>query len=321
MPEPTCDGGRSRDGEGARESAGADAGLVGTDHDASWFFFRAQAESKRRFSRTISDDRVRQKNVFRDTKVPPQETRATPHTPTRLNVLFRELPSRTLSLRVHHRSLEACRRAFPVPTPERVSRDARAFVGNLRRLRKKRSPRSRRLAMSQDSPEQQMPLALSPTALAQRDANMIPTEYPKSIGKKTLDARYARDARRLGRNSDDDAMTRTAAVSDLSFFFVADDDEATPLELTFPRRTLRLSPRRFRSPTDSNMSPASKFVNAKKGGKRSSHGCVRARAIVPRPTRRRLAFTKLRKKTDMSPFRLADACPRSWRATSGVRRR
>lgn len=140
MPEPTCDGGRSRDGEGARESAGADAGLVGTDHDASWFFFRAQAESKRRFSRRISDDRVRQKNVFRDTKVPPQETRATPHTPTRLNVLFRELPSRTLSLRVHHRSLEACRRAFPVPTPERVSRDARAFVGNLRRLRKKRSP-------------------------------------------------------------------------------------------------------------------------------------------------------------------------------------
>ena len=146
--------------------------------------------------------------------------------------------------------------------------------------------------MSQDSPEQQMPLALSPTALAQRDANMIPTEYPKSIGKKTLDARYARDARRLGRNSDDDAMTRTAAVSDLSFFFVADDDEATPLELTFPRRTLRLSPRRFRSPTDSNMSPASKFVNAKKGGNRSSHGCVRARANSPWPTRRRLGFTK-----------------------------
>ena len=48
--------------------------------------------------------------------------------------------------------------------------------------------------MSQDSPEQQMPLALSPTALAQRDANTMPTEYPKSIGKKTLDARYARDA-------------------------------------------------------------------------------------------------------------------------------
>ena len=158
--------------------------------------------------------------------------------------------------------------------------------------------------MSQESPEQQMPLALSPTALAQRDANMIPTEYPKSIGKKTLDARYARDARWLGRNADDDAMTRTAAVSDLSFsfFFVADDDEATPLELTFPRRTLRLLPRRFRSPTDSNMSPASKFVNAKKGGKRSSHGCVRARAVSPRPTRRRLAFTKSRKrkKTDVS---------------------
>lgn len=244
------------------------------------------------FLRTISDDRVRQKNVFRDTKVPPQETRATPHTTTRLNVLFRELPSRTLSLRAHHRSLEACRRAFPVPTPERVSRDARAFVGNLRRLRKKRSPRSRRLAMSQESPEQQMPLALSPTALAQRDGNMIPTEYPKSIGKKNLDARYARDARRLGRNADDDAMTRTAAVSDLSFFFVADDDKATPLELTFPRRTLRLSPRRFRSPTDSNMSPATKFVNAKKGGKRSSHGCVRVRANSPCPTRRRLAFTK-----------------------------
>mmetsp|Transcript_2567 Transcript_2567/g.10728 ORF Transcript_2567/g.10728 Transcript_2567/m.10728 type:complete len:107 (+) Transcript_2567:188-508(+) len=73
--------------------------------------------------------------------------------------------------------------------------------------------------MSQESPEQQMPLALSPTALAQRDANTMPTEYPKSIGKKTLDAR-------------------------------------------------------FRSPTDSNMSPASKFVNAKKGGKKSSHGCM-----------------------------------------------
>ena len=51
--------------------------------------------------------------------------------------------------------------------------------------------------MSQESPEQQIPLALSPTALAQRDANTMPTEYPKSIGKKTLDARYARDARRL----------------------------------------------------------------------------------------------------------------------------
>ena len=50
------------------------------------------------------------------------------------------------------------------------------------------------------------------------------------------------------------------------------------------------------------MSPASKFVNAKKGGKRSSHGCVRARAVSPRPTRRRLAFTKSRKrkKTDVS---------------------
>ena len=45
--------------------------------------------------------------------------------------------------------------------------------------------------MSQESPEQQIPLALSPTALAQRDANMIPTEYPKSIGKKTLDARLS----------------------------------------------------------------------------------------------------------------------------------
>ena len=176
------------------------------------FFFRARGCFSRRFFfffkallRTISDDRVRQKNVFRDTKVPPQETLATPHAPTRLNVLFRELPSRTLSLRAHHRSLEACRRAFPVPTPERVSRDARAFVGNLRRLRKKRSPRSRRLAMSQESPEQQMPLALSPTALAQRDGNMIPTEYPKSIGKKNLDARYARDARRLGQTP---TMTR-----------------------------------------------------------------------------------------------------------------
>ena len=147
MPVPTCDGGRSRDGEGARESAGADAGLVGTDHDASWFFFQSPGMFfasffffLKAFLRTISDDRVRQKNVFRDTKVPPQETLATPHTPTRLNVLFRELPSRTLSLRVHHRSLEACRRAFPVPTPERVSRDARAFVGNLRRLRKKGHP-------------------------------------------------------------------------------------------------------------------------------------------------------------------------------------
>lgn len=171
-----------------------------------YFFFQSPGMNRSDvFLRTISDDRVRQKNVFRDTKVPPQETRATPHTTTRLNVLFRELPSRTLSLRAHHRSLEACRRAFPVPTPERVSRDARAFVGNLRRLRKKRSPRSRRLAMSQESPEQQMPLALSPTALAQRDGNMIPTEYPKSIGKKNLDARYARDARRLGQTP---TMTR-----------------------------------------------------------------------------------------------------------------
>ena len=33
------------------------------------------------------------------------------------------------------------------------------------------------------------------------------------------------------------------------------------------------------------MSPASKFVNAKKGGKNSSHGCVRARANRPRRIR------------------------------------
>ena len=46
------------------------------------------------------------------------------------------------------------------------------------------------------------------------------------------------------------------------------------------------------------MSPASKFVNAKKGGKKSSHGCVRARANHPRPSddRRRLAFREGRKK-------------------------
>jgi hypothetical protein len=71
-----------------------------------------------------------------------------------------------------------------------------------------------------------------------------------------------------------------------------------PLKLTFPRRALRRVPRRFRSPTDSNMSPASKFVNAKKGGKKSSHGCVRARANHPRPSdaRRRLAFREGRKK-------------------------
>eukprot|EP00230_Micromonas_polaris_P002615 CAMPEP_0119221524 /NCGR_PEP_ID=MMETSP1327-20130426/28546_1 /TAXON_ID=38833 /ORGANISM="Micromonas pusilla, Strain RCC2306" /LENGTH=105 /DNA_ID=CAMNT_0007219695 /DNA_START=181 /DNA_END=498 /DNA_ORIENTATION=+ len=73
--------------------------------------------------------------------------------------------------------------------------------------------------MSQESPEQQMPLALSPNALAQKDVNAMPTEYPKSIGKKLLDAR-------------------------------------------------------FRSPTDINMSPASKFVHAKKGGKKAGHGCM-----------------------------------------------
>ena len=79
--------------------------------------------------------------------------------------------------------------------------------------------------MSQESPEQQIPLALSPTALAQRDANMVPTEYPKSIGKKTLDARYARDARQLRRIADFATVT-----SDLSF--VA-DDEARPLNSPF----------------------------------------------------------------------------------------
>jgi hypothetical protein len=44
--------------------------------------------------------------------------------------------------------------------------------------------------MSQESPEQQVPQNLSPTALVQRDANAMPVEYPKSIGKKILDARY-----------------------------------------------------------------------------------------------------------------------------------
>jgi hypothetical protein len=151
--------------------------------------------------------------------------------------------------------------------------------------------------MSQESPEQQMPLALSPTALAQRDANTMPTEYPKSIGKKTLDARYARDARRLPETPthwisarDDEGLSRLSL-----------DADAAAHKLTFPRRALRRVPRRFRSPTDSNMSPASKFVNAKKGGKKSSHGCVRARANHPRPSdaRRRLAFREGRKqKTD-----------------------
>ena len=291
---------------------------------------RHQAESKRRtgISRTISDDRVRQKNVFRDTKVPPQETRATPHTPTRLNVLFRELPSRTLSLRAHHRSLEACRRAFPVPTPERVSRDARAFVGNLRRLRKKRSPRSRRLAMSQDSPEQQMPLALSPTALAQRDGNMIPTEYPKSIGKKNLDARYARDARWLGRNADDDAMTRTAAVSDLSFSFLfrrrrrRSDAAGTHLSPTHtPPFTAQVP-----EPDGLEHVPRDE-VREREEGWEKVQPRVRPRAsqqsVSDAPSSR---FHEVTKKTDdaaspPSPFRLADACPRSWRATSGARRR
>ena len=149
--------------------------------------------------------------------------------------------------------------------------------------------------MSQESPEQQMPLALSPTALAQRDANTMPTEYPKSIGKKTLDARYARDARRLPKRR---------------IGYQQDDDEGGVMTLTRRRRPAQTHlsptrtppcPRRFRSPTDSNMSPASKFVNAKKGGKKSSHGCVRARANHPRPSdaRRRLAFREGRKqKTD-----------------------
>jgi hypothetical protein len=147
--------------------------------------------------------------------------------------------------------------------------------------------------MSQESPEQQMPLALSPTALAQRDANTMPTEYPKSIGKKTLDARYARDARRLPETTHWISARDDEGLSRLSL-----DADAAAHKLTFPRRALRRVPRRFRSPTDSNMSPASKFVNAKKGGKKSSHGCVRARANHPRPSdaRRRLAFREGRKK-------------------------
>ena len=67
--------------------------------------------------------------------------------------------------------------------------------------------------MSQESPEQQILLALSPTALAQRDANTMPTEYPKSIGKKTLDARYARDVRRLTETP----THRTSARDDAHF--------------------------------------------------------------------------------------------------------
>jgi hypothetical protein len=153
--------------------------------------------------------------------------------------------------------------------------------------------------MSQESPEQQMPLALSPTALAQRDANTMPTEYPKSIGKKTLDARYARDARRLPETTHWISARDDEGLSRLSL-----DADAAAHKLTFPRRALRRVPRRFRSPTDSNMSPASKFVNAKKGGKKSSHGCVRARANHPRPSdaRRRLAFREGRKKK-LTPLR------------------
>ena len=50
------------------------------------------------------------------------------------------------------------------------------------------------------------------------------------------------------------------------------------------------------------MSPASKFVNAKKGGKNSSHGCVSAEpSHRPRRTSRRLAFHERKKKKLTTP--------------------
>lgn len=81
--------------------------------------------------------------------------------------------------------------------------------------------------MSQESPEQQIPLALSPTALAQRDANTMPTEYPKSIGKKTLDARYARDARRLP-----ETPTHWISAATMHTFHDSHSTPTSPLKLT-----------------------------------------------------------------------------------------
>jgi hypothetical protein len=187
--------------------------------------------------------------------------------------------------RVNTRLCVACHTAVPrhigrthVREPrQRVSpRDLRLHRRNLcRHFRQKTQPsRTRLCTMSQESPEQQMPLALSPNALAQKDVNAMPTEYPKSIGKKLLDARYA--ARVSG------ARNKTRRKPGKLFFHANSricirrppsvpqcfDPSSFP-----PKKHISLLPR-FRSPTDSNMSPASKFVHAKKGGKKAGHGCV-----------------------------------------------
>jgi hypothetical protein len=135
--------------------------------------------------------------------------------------------------------------------------------------------------MQAESPENQTPVALSPNAMAQRDMNAMPAHVPPvSVGKKTFDARYARGISRAGgsRTRRVGGNPRVVAPSRIRHRS-ARGSALTPSRPDAPVPSRR---RRFRSPTDSNMSPASKFVNQKKKGSKLANGCV-ARPARPDP--------------------------------------
>lgn len=144
-------------------------------------------------------------------------------------------------------------------------------------------PASRRKTkpMQAESPENQTPVALSPNAMAQRDMNAMPAHVlPVSVGKKTFDARYASgiyraDGSRTHRVGGNPRVVAPSRIRHRS----ARGGALTPSRPDAPVPSRR---RRFRSPTDSNMSPASKFVNQKKKGSKLANGCV-ARPARPDP--------------------------------------
>jgi hypothetical protein len=145
--------------------------------------------------------------------------------------------------------------------------------------------------MSQESPEQQMPLALSPTALAQRDANTMPTEYPKSIGKKTLDARYARDARRLPETTHWISARDDEGLSRLSL----DADAAAQTHLS-PTRT---PPRTAQVPEPDGFEHVPRVeVREREEGREKIQPRVRPRASEPSASVRRPSSPRVSRRTE-----------------------
>ena len=145
--------------------------------------------------------------------------------------------------------------------------------------------------MQAESPENQTPVALSPNAMAQRDMNAMPAHVPPvSVGKKTFDARYAREIFRVNgsRTHRVGGDPRVVALSRIP----PSPRPRERADASRPDAPVPSRHRRFRSPTDSNMSPASKFVNQKKKGSKLANGCV-ARPASPDP-RARIRATRFR---------------------------